>query len=100
MRDSFVFYRSWHEAIKTLPAEVQGEIYTAIFEYSLYGNETHDMGKIASAIWTLIRPQLDANRARYENGRKGGEYGKHGGAPMGNKNAKRGTTAKQPLNNP
>ena len=67
MRDSFVFYRSWHEAIKTLPAEVQGEIYTAIFEYSLYGNETHDMGKIASAIWTLIRPQLDANRAQKRN---------------------------------
>ena len=99
LRDSFIFYRSWYEAIQSFPAEVQGEIYTAIFEYSLNGNETHDMGKIASAMWTLIRPQVDANRARYENGCKGGEFGKLGGAPKGNKNANKGkTTPKQPLN--
>lgn len=37
MRDSFVFYRSFYDAIKDLPRDVQGEIYTAIMEYSLYG---------------------------------------------------------------
>jgi hypothetical protein len=95
-RDSFIFYKSWYEAIKSFPAEVKGEIYTVIMEYGLYGNETHDMGKIAGAIWTLIRPQMDANRARYENGCKGGEYGSLGGAPKGNKNASK----KQPRNNP
>ena len=71
-RESFVFYRSWYEAIKSFPAEVQGEIYTAIIEYGLYGNETHDMGKITSAIFALVRPQIDSNIARYENGCKGG----------------------------
>ena len=92
MRDSFVFYRSWYEAIQSFPAEVQGEIYTAIFEYSLYGNETHDMGKVASAIWTLIRPQVDANRARYENGCKGG-------APKGNRNSSKKNKQRQPRDN-
>jgi hypothetical protein len=92
MRDSFVFYRSWHEAIKTLPAEVQGEIYTTIIEYGLYGNETHDMGKIASAIWTLIRPQMDANRARYESGCKGG-------APRGSRNNPNGRPQNKPRTN-
>ncbi|MDR1089911.1 MAG: DUF6291 domain-containing protein, partial [Prevotella sp.] len=40
MRDSFIFYRSFYEAIENLPRDIQGEIYTAIMEYSLNGNET------------------------------------------------------------
>ena len=91
-----MFYKSWHEAIKQFPAEVQGEIYTAIFEYGLYGNETHDMGKVASAIWTLIKPQINANTARYENSLKGG-------APRGNKNnpnGRRGKSAEPTENKP
>ena len=42
MRESFVFYRSFYDAIKDLPRDVQGEIYTAIMEYSLYGKETEN----------------------------------------------------------
>ena len=97
-RDSFIFYRSWHEAIKHLPAEVQGEIYTAVIEYCLYGKETNSMGKIANAIFTLIRPQADANRVRYENGRKGGEYGSFGGRPRKYENPEE--TPKKPQKNP
>ena len=47
MRDSFVFYRSFYDAIKDLPRDVQGEIYTAIMEYSLYGKETENLKPIA-----------------------------------------------------
>jgi hypothetical protein len=38
---------------------------------------------------------LEANRKRWENGCKGGEFGNRGGAPKGNTNAR-----KQPRNNP
>ena len=55
-----------------LPRDVQGEIYTAIMEYGLYGNETEQLKPIARSIFSLIKPQLDANNKRYENGRKGG----------------------------
>lgn len=72
MRDSFIFYRSFYEAIKDLPRDVQGEIYTAIMEYSLYGKETEQLKPIARSIFTLIRPQIDINNQRYENGKKGG----------------------------
>lgn len=34
-------------AIKDLPRDVQGEIYTAIMEYSLYGKETENLKPIA-----------------------------------------------------
>jgi len=72
MRDSIIFYRSFYEAIKMLPRDVQGEIYTAIMEYGLYGNETEDLKPIAHSIFSLIKPQLDANSKRYNNGCKGG----------------------------
>ena len=72
MRESFIFYRSFYEAIKDLPRDVQGEIYTAIMEYSLNGNEPDDLKPIARSIFTLMKPQIDRNNKRYENGKQGG----------------------------
>lgn len=72
MRDSFIFYRSFYEAIKDLPRDIQGEIYTAIMEYSLYGKETDNLKPVARSIFTLIRPQIDVNNKRFDNGCKGG----------------------------
>ena len=72
MRDSFIFYRSFYEAIKDLPRDIQGEIYTAIMEYGLYGNEIDSLKPIARSIFTLIKPQIDVNNKRFENGKKGG----------------------------
>ena len=72
MRDSFIFYRSFYEAIKDLPRDIQGEIYTAIMEYSLYGKETDNLKPIARSIFTLIKPQIDVNNKRFSNGCKGG----------------------------
>lgn len=72
MRESFVFYRSFYDAIKDLPRDVQGEIYTAIMEYSLYGKETENLKPIARSVFTLMKPQIDVNNKRFENGKKGG----------------------------
>lgn len=72
MRDSFIFYRSFYEAIRDLPRDVQGEIFTAIAEYGLYGNETEQLKPIARSVFTLVKSQLDCNWVRYENGKKGG----------------------------
>lgn len=80
-RDSLVFYRSFYEAIKLLPADIQGEVYRAIMEYSLNDVEVEDISAIAMSIFTLIKPQIDANKARFENGKKGAKYGKMGGRP-------------------
>lgn len=90
-RNSFVFYASFYEAIKEMPREIQGEIYTAIIEYGLYGKETENLKQIAKAMFTLIKPQLDANTRRYENGCKGAEHGKKGGRPPKEKTVKNPT---------
>lgn len=72
MRDSFIFYRSIYEAIRDLPRDVQGEIYTAIMEYGLYGKETEQLKPIARSIFTLVKPLLHNDITRFENGKRGG----------------------------
>ena len=79
-RDSFVFYRSFYEAIKDVPKKHQPVIYKAVFEYVFESKEPTFSG-VPSAIWKLIRPQLDAASKRYDNAKKGAEYGKLGGRP-------------------
>ena len=94
MRDSFVFYRSFYDAIKDLPRDVQGEIYTAIMEYSLYGKETENLKPIARSVFTLMKPQIDVNNKSFENGKKGGRP-KSGNEPDGNQEE----TKEKPSNN-
>ena len=79
-RDSFVFYRSFFEAIKGLPKEDQCLMFGAIADYSLDQIEPNLTG-INKVIWTLIKPQLDANTKRFINGEKGGKHGRKGGRP-------------------
>jgi hypothetical protein len=69
MRESTVFYRSFYEAIKELDADTQAQVYSAIFEYALNFNELELKG-VSKTVFTLIKPQLDANQKRYENGNK------------------------------
>ena len=63
-RDSFIFYRSFLEAIKCMPSEVQAEIYPAIVEYALNGKEPKGLSDIAKGVFILIKPVMDANNAR------------------------------------
>jgi hypothetical protein len=69
MRDSTIIYRSFYEAIKDLDVTVQGEVWKAVFEYSLNFKSVELTG-IAKTVFTLIKPQLDANIKRYKNGKK------------------------------
>lgn len=71
-RDSFIFYKSFYEAITDLPKDIRLEVLTAIIEYGLYGREPENLKPLARGMFTLVRPNLDANTARYVNGSKGG----------------------------
>lgn len=96
MFESMVFYKSFYDAIKGLEPEMQAEIYNAVFAYGLY-DQTLELSPIANTVFTLIKPQIDANNKRRENGKKGAEYGKLGGRPKKD-NGKQ--TAKKPQENP
>ena len=71
MRDSVIFYRSFYDAAKELDQQSRAEVYDAIFDYQFTGTEP-DLQGVKKAIWLLIKPQLDANIKRYEDGKKGG----------------------------
>jgi len=71
-RESFVFYRSFYEGIKELPRDIQGEVLTAIMEYGLNGVTTENQKPITKAMFALIKPQIDANNQRFDNGKRGG----------------------------
>lgn len=80
MRDSYVFYRSFAEAIESLPAETYKAVMVALNKYAMDGI-TPELTGIEQTIFMLAKPQIDANNRKYENGKKGAAYGKDGGRP-------------------
>lgn len=92
--DSMVFYRSFYEAIKELDESDKVKIYDAIFAYALDG-EKEELTGVPKSIFTLIKPQIDANIKRRIDGKKGAEYGKLGGRPK--KENPIGVTDKNPI---
>lgn len=70
-QDSFVFYRSFREAIAVMTLEDQLATFLAICDYALYGVEPKLSG-IAFAVFTVAKPNIDANVSKREGGKKGG----------------------------
>ena len=74
MRDSFVFYRSFKKAIQKIKRkEDKLALYEAITDYALDGTEPdEDASELITVLMETIKPQVDANNKRFENGNKGG----------------------------
>lgn len=71
-RESLVFYRSFADAIRELEEKDQLEALWAVINYGLDGVEPEGKGA-HKAIYTMAKPQIDANNKRYQNGSKGGK---------------------------
>ena len=71
MRDSFVFYGSYYEAMSKLDDHTYREVMDALCQYALFG-EVPECDGVAYLAFTLMKPQVDANNRRYENGKRGG----------------------------
>lgn len=70
-RDSFLFYRSFMEAVESLPPESYKAVLVAISNYALNG-EIPKLTGIEKTIFLLVKPQVDANNRKYENALRGG----------------------------
>ena len=88
-KDSFIFYRSFFEASKPLSSDEKLALFEAIAEYAL-NHKKILLPPMAEAMFCLIKPQLEANYKKFQNGKKGGKYGNLGGRPKNEK----------PLDNP
>ena len=99
-KKAFVMYDSFLEAMKHLNDAEFRECVLRIRDYALDGVDEESSSPMVNVIMELAKPNLDSARRRYmasvENGKKGAEYGKLGGAPKGNQNARK----KQPLIQP
>ena len=100
-KKSFVFYDSFLSAMKHLNDTEFRECVLRIRDYALDGVDEESASPNINIIMALAKPNLDSARRRYmasvENGKKGAEYGKLGGAPKGNQNARKKQPQKQPL---
>lgn len=68
----FIFYRSFMQALDGIPDADRLALYDAVVHYALQDKEpTFEQG-YCSSIFSLIRPQLDANRQRYDAGKASG----------------------------
>ena len=101
---SFVFYDSFLSAMKHLNDSEFRECVMKIRDYALEGVDEESSSPMVNVIMAMAKPNLDSARRRYmasiENGKKGAEFGKLGGAPKGNQNARKNnpqSTPKQPL---
>lgn len=70
-KNSFVFYRSFFEALQDLNDKDRLKLYDAICDLALNDEDTQLKG-IANTVFKLIKPQVIANTERYTNGKKGG----------------------------
>ena len=70
-RNSFIFYRSFHEAAVLLKPKDRSEFLFAICDYALDGVR-RKLPPTAEALFLLVEPILQSNQRKYENGRKGG----------------------------
>jgi len=70
-KDSFIVYRSFFDAIEPLSDADQLSLLKQIFEFGLNHNEL-DLEPLPKAMFSLIKPQLEANHKRWLNGNKGG----------------------------
>ena len=103
-KKSFVMYDSFLEAMKHLNDAEFRECVLKIRDYALEGVDEESSSPMVNVIMAMAKPNLDSARRRYmasvENGKKGAEYGKLGGAPKGNQNARKKQPLKQPQKQP
>lgn len=70
MRDQFTFSRTFWEAISPLPKTVQVEAVMAMCSYALDDIEPDGLSPMASALFLLVRPSLDASAKMSAGGKK------------------------------
>ena len=71
-RTSFLFYRSFYDAVRDLPNEQFAIALKGILAYTFEGIEYNGSDHIARVVYMLIKPIIDANNQRWVNGKKGG----------------------------
>lgn len=71
-KKGFVMYRSFINSIRNLKPQDFKDCVLALADYAFEGKEYDGENPVVTMYMELVKPQVDANNARYENGKKGG----------------------------
>ena len=79
MRDTFIFYRDWLNALNDMPDNIQLEVYQSIAKYALDGTLT-ELSPLAKIAFSFVKTQIDRDIDKYNkvvernrtNGKSGG----------------------------
>ena len=71
MRKSFIFYRTFYNAVQHLPEAEQLQILMAIIQYALDETEPA-LTPHLQALFEVVRGNLDSSKEKYDRGKKGG----------------------------
>lgn len=71
-RKQFTFYRSFWEAVQTLPKKDRLPVLEAIISYALDGIVPQGLTQGQSAFFLLVKPNLDSSRKKAASGKQGG----------------------------
>jgi hypothetical protein len=71
MRESFIFYKSFYEALEGMDKESQADCLMALARYALTGEEPI-ITPTVRLFFTLAKPIVDLNNKKFANGCKGG----------------------------
>ncbi len=80
-----VYIDKWVGLTDTLPEAERNRLIGAYLDYAVFHKEPKGLSKISKMLFQFLKPAADDL------------YGNKGGAPEGNKNAKKKTTEKQPV---
>lgn len=76
IRDSFVIFKNWADAIEALPEEYQLECYKAVAKYGLTGEIPEGISAVSKALLVSFSVGMENSICKYnasvENGKKGG----------------------------
>ena len=72
MRDTAVFYASWFEASRDLPADEFKELFLAIADYAFEDKEPAYLPIVSQAIFTLARPIVKKNNEKWQAKKEAG----------------------------
>lgn len=76
IRDSFVIFASWDNAIRVAPDDVQLELYHAVMDWAKTGAKPDGLSWQAEMLMKSIERDMEGNIAKYnaavENGKRGG----------------------------
>lgn len=92
-RDSFVFYKSFRDALDKVSEEDFAKCMRVLLSLALDGEEYTGDDPIVYLFYSLVEPQIKANNKRYEDGKKGGRPKK----PLVSENKTTGYDNEKPL---